>query len=413
MPKILGILFLLVLLICGLFSIGIVPLGRAQSGQTVSGIISSDTTWTKANSPYNLVGPVGISQGVTLTIEPGTTVNLNKYYLVVNGTLTAKGTSEDKIQINGIDGSSPSIPLGSSLAISFTYGITINGVGTIENTIINSVRVALFGPAMISNCRIAGFVSLGQSTTLSNSLVSGTIAASGTSKVSNNSVDGHIQAEGGSPIISNNKITKNGNGGAGIEFILTDNIEISGNTVSGFSNGISAGGVGVIENNLIANNENGISISGKVTIQQNTLYENNVAISMGSIPSTVMNNNFLNNTYNIYLSTSVNIDATNNWWGTTDLQAINQTIYDSKNDFNLGTVTFVPFLTASNAQAPSLSISTTTPNSTELAQTPTASASVLVEPSNSAFPIEIGIIVAVAVIVVLALAKVFGAKKNR
>ena len=56
---------------------------------------------------------------------------------------------------------------------------------------------------------------------------------------------------------------------------------------------------------------------------------------MGSnMPSTVMNNNFLNNTYNVYLRTSVNIDAINNWWGTTDQQAINQTIHDNKNDYN-------------------------------------------------------------------------------
>ena len=39
-----------------------------------------------------------------------------------------------------------------------------------------------------------------------------------------------------------------------------------------------------------------------------------------------------------------NVDATNNWWGITDTQTINQTIYDSKIDTHLGTVTFVPFL---------------------------------------------------------------------
>ena len=31
---------------------------------------------------------------------------------------------------------------------------------------------------------------------------------------------------------------------------------------------------------------------------------------------------------------STNISATNKWCGTTDTQAINQTIYDFKNDFN-------------------------------------------------------------------------------
>ncbi len=44
---------------------------------------------------------------------------------------------------------------------------------------------------------------------------------------------------------------------------------------------------------------------------------------------------------------------------------INQTIHDSKNNFNLGTVDFVPFLNAPNAQA--------TPNISHTAPVPTAS----------------------------------------
>ncbi len=47
------------------------------------------------------------------------------------------------------------------------------------------------------------------------------------------------------------------------------------------------------------------------------------------------------------------INATYNYWGTTDQQAINQTIYDFKNDYNLGSVAFVPFLDLPNSQSPS------------------------------------------------------------
>jgi hypothetical protein len=46
-----------------------------------------------------------------------------------------------------------------------------------------------------------------------------------------------------------------------------------------------------------------------------------------------------------------NIDAANNWWGTTDAQTINQTIRDSKIRQDLGTVTYTPFLTELNPQA--------------------------------------------------------------
>lgn len=51
--------------------------------------------------------------------------------------------------------------------------------------------------------------------------------------------------------------------------------------------------------------------------------------------------------------TTNNIDATNNWWGTTDPQAINLSIRDYKYDFGLGTVSFVPFLTEPNPEATS------------------------------------------------------------
>ena len=39
--------------------------------------------------------------GVTLTIEAGATINLNGYYILVNDTLQARGSSTDKIYFNG------------------------------------------------------------------------------------------------------------------------------------------------------------------------------------------------------------------------------------------------------------------------------------------------------------------------
>src|SRR3990172_10271824 len=44
---------------------------------SVSGYITSDTTWTKANSPY-VAGNVIVNSGVTLTIEQGVTVKFSK-----------------------------------------------------------------------------------------------------------------------------------------------------------------------------------------------------------------------------------------------------------------------------------------------------------------------------------------------
>lgn len=63
-----------------------------QASTDVIGIITSNTTWTKANSPYNLTGSILVSNGVELTILAGVTVNLNGYVIMVNDTLTAGGS---------------------------------------------------------------------------------------------------------------------------------------------------------------------------------------------------------------------------------------------------------------------------------------------------------------------------------
>lgn len=93
-------LFLPALIAIGLV-IATLPFGLAQGDTNQSGIISSNTTWTIAGSPYTLTGNLLVENGVTLTINAGTTVNLGSYYIMVNGVLTAKGTSISPIVFNG------------------------------------------------------------------------------------------------------------------------------------------------------------------------------------------------------------------------------------------------------------------------------------------------------------------------
>ncbi|MCP4346698.1 MAG: choice-of-anchor D domain-containing protein [Desulfobacterales bacterium] len=73
-------------------------------GTDVSGRIYQDTIWSKANSPYCLTGNVVVYG--TLTIEPGVVVNFwkseddsqdNKYSLIINGQLIARGTASENI----------------------------------------------------------------------------------------------------------------------------------------------------------------------------------------------------------------------------------------------------------------------------------------------------------------------------
>jgi|GEM_PF-4939910 len=69
-----------------------------EAQTNVSGNISSNTTWTLANSPYTLVGNVGIPSSYTLTIEPGVIVQRSAdYQILINGTIVINGTQTDSI----------------------------------------------------------------------------------------------------------------------------------------------------------------------------------------------------------------------------------------------------------------------------------------------------------------------------
>jgi parallel beta-helix repeat protein len=118
--------------------------------------------------------------------------------------------------------------------------------------------------------------------------------------------------------------------------------------------GIATEGFGIIENNLITNNHDGIDIEGPNTVINNTIENNYIGVQQVvnfEFP-TIIFNNFQNNSYNLFLSHLVtnSVNATCNYWGTTNQTAISNSIYDNKEDSSLGTVNFVPFLTEPNPE---------------------------------------------------------------
>lgn len=364
--------FLALVLILSSLLVAYSPLGKAQNGTDVSGIISQDTTWTQANSPYTLTGNLLVNNGVTLTIQPGVTVNINSYYIEVNGTLVAIGTSNNMIRFN--DG-----------AITFTLSSTpwnneTDSGSTIQYSVFNGTSTQEF------------------------------IIALYTELFSNNDVSYPVYVDAGSPIISNNVFnarTFYGTGGGAISSPAiqltsdeaTEEATVSDNIISGGFGTASVdieGGYPVIEGNLITGAGVGIGIEGAIaqtgaTIINNTIigcsYDGIYADSNTFGPITVSFNNLEDNSnYNLYWQRTDNLNASYNYWGTSDVQAINQTIYDFKNDFSLGTVTYVPFLTALNSQAPVLPTPTPTASptsSSSTAATPTPTTSPSQSPSTA------------------------------
>ena len=113
-----------------------------------------------------------------------------------------------------------------------------------------------------------------------------------------------------------------------------------------------------IQNNLIMDSTNGIDMRlplASLNIKNNTITNSSTAITLNSIASATINfNNIQNYTHGSVnlTSTTADINATYNWWGTTNALAINQSIRDFKNDFNLGVVNFSPFLSEENPNNP-------------------------------------------------------------
>jgi parallel beta-helix repeat protein len=343
------IAMLIAIMICSLASVGNFHFGTVKGDTPVTGIISSDTTWTKANSPYNLTGPVGITAGVTLTIEAGVTVNFDEFYLVVNGTLDARGSSIDKIYF---------ISDKTSLFWFNAKGIIVF-LGMSKSWNEQDKTGSIIENAIISSTQQVPTVYIEDTSPKINNC---TVSNAGNQRA--------IFVEGGASIISNNTITSS-NEGISISSALfgESTAYVSNNTISNCKVGIEIyGGSPIIERNLIINNTgNKISGNGGIRIdyaytgtrpliRNNTITKNSVGFNLLDSPSPIItfNNIYDNNEYSIYLysGSAADVNATYNWWGTNDTEAINQTIFDFKNDFNLGRVTFVPFLTEPNSATP-------------------------------------------------------------
>lgn len=362
--SILGV-FWIVLMISWFASVGYSHFAEAQNVTNVSGTIATNAAWIKANSPYSLTTNVLVSGGACLTIEAGTIVELNNYYMRVDGTLiieqgvilnikssaehgsiqvngvmTARGTRANPIQINGAASGQYLSPDYSSIIFSqYSSGWNeYNSSGSImENAIIRSTCLEVENSLRIVNVTF---------------MDGGINILDGSPVVSNCSIFCRISISGGSPAIIGNNIV-----GGFVSFLSNtggENVIVSDNVISGAQTTLGKGAAGIwfggsqengghvlIQRNLITDNQEGIQIfrpnfeelRTSLTIQNNTIVNNAVGISVLSRCSPkIILNNIYGSSFNIQLSQDAtdDIDAAHNWWGTTSNKAISQLIYDSK-----------------------------------------------------------------------------------
>ena len=80
-------------------SVSLLTLTLSKAQTSVSGGIYANTTWTLAGSPYTITANVVVFPGITLTIQPGVTVEFdNSTQLEIRqAKLIAAGTTVDSI----------------------------------------------------------------------------------------------------------------------------------------------------------------------------------------------------------------------------------------------------------------------------------------------------------------------------
>jgi hypothetical protein len=393
MTKQLSVAFLTAVIIFGLLLVNMTKRSVGQASTEEIGILSSDTTWTKANSPYSLTGPVDVKTGVTLTIEAGVTVDFNSYYIQVDGVLSARGTDSTPIYIAGGSRTTDGDPnygiiftsssggwneytgTGSIIEYASLKLVSVGSSVKISHSIISDKIIVRSGSPIISENNISSVLIQGGSPVLMGNIVQ---SSPYYFELFFTFADSPMSVLGGSPLIVNNTITRYSYSDQfgrmqevhnGI-YLGGENATVTDNVISGDFNDAAisiVSGISTIERNLIGNHFNApvIKIGSSATIQNNTINGFTGLSISGNVPQlTIAYNNLQCSSYNVYLNTPANISAINNYWGTTDIQAINRTIYDFKNDFNLGTVNFTPYLLAPNPDAPeSIPASNPTPTS--------------------------------------------------
>ena len=376
----------------------------ASSSTNVSGYITTNTTWTLVGSPYVITADVIVTSNVFLTIEPGVVVKfVAGTSLVIDGGLIARGNSTPRITFTSnatarAPGDWGSIRIRSSGLCNITNsiieyattGLDFESLGSRSffwqgQVRSNIVGIRLYGYSIIldelaveRNTDSGIYVDDGD-LDITNSLISnnnigikgnfGGILTINNCTVSNNTNDG-ISTDG-TPIdnLLNSRIIGNGGRGLSINrFLLNCNNTIVSNNLGGgiyvtyqFANiynsnismndgyGVSSDSGVTISGSIISNNSIGGVSGGNVNIEYTSIMDN------GNIGVTATGGNMhfcnLNNkgSYEVKNTGSNNINATYNWWSTTDVTLIRQRIYDYYDDPSLGEVSYVPFLNSTKA----------------------------------------------------------------
>lgn len=264
----------------------------SEDATKVGGIISSNTIWTKEDSPYLVTSTIQIPAGVTLTIEAGVTVTMpsgGDMFLLM-GTIHAHGTSQEPIVFDGggnstIVGTYPGHSYGD-----FEFCVFKNGYYLWDR----------WGQLNLRHSQVIN-------------LTSGSQDAIGGASIKLDGPSGEINIEYNKFINTGGIYSYANNYGINIKYNLFQRLR------SPLCN--AGGGSSQTPNKMVVKFNSFVDIQGTV-------------LSLEPVFSPAM-------------------DATENYWGTTDTTVIDQKIYDGNDDVRIGSyITYLPILNSPHPSTP-------------------------------------------------------------
>ena len=295
------------------------------SGTIVGGIISSNTTWTIANSPYIIINEdLQIAQGATLLISEGVTVKFGEgRKLKVAGALKVEGSPDSPVTFTSFED------------VDYWSGIDFLDISDITNSSLTN--------AIIENANIA--ILLGPAGVDLNFV--GNVFRNNWQAIRGGSCENATFE--GNTFLDNDQALALYKGSTNSNLIVKNNLFINNYSATRgkYQNTI-------FENNTFSNNytvfEEGFTAENWI---QNNIFENNTKVfgdyDMHTVSISnqtyIQNNNFIDNNFVVRAPEIGSIgltDISNNWWGTTDTNIIEDCIIDGKDDVELKIINYEP-----------------------------------------------------------------------
>lgn len=318
------------------FGVSVFALPTGASAETlISGSIFEDQTWTKAANPYHITANTVVYPSVTLTVTEGTEVLVDPMIsLEIRGKLDVNGSKDLPVRMTVYP--NPEHKKWSMLSLNTNLG------GSLDAEFLE-ISDAMTGIS-IACCNTGGPLKVSDSVFRRNGVAIGGYAGSVRMSILRSLFEENDRAITAADKDIVQSTFRNNTYG----LYQTERINVSESVFEDNGTALS-GGRGKLEYTVIRNNDVGVEAFYEgFSIQSSTITGNKKGIVAGSYDSTVpsiqYSNIFGNEDWNLDVKTQRNVNAKNNWWGTTDMEVVQGVIHDGRDQAGLGLAEIDPLL---------------------------------------------------------------------